>query len=57
MTLSAYLGEATGDSKYISAAMLSANWVRDLNMKDNLVLDTIHANDCSRSPDNWRVYD
>ncbi|KAL1701073.1 glycoside hydrolase family 76 protein [Schizophyllum commune] len=53
MTLSAYLGEATGDSKYISAAMLSANWVRDLNMKDNLVLDTIHANDCSRSPDNW----
>ncbi|KAL1747741.1 glycoside hydrolase family 76 protein [Schizophyllum fasciatum] len=53
MTLSAFLGEATGDAKYITAAMLSANWVRDLNMKDNLVLDTIHTTDCSRSPDNW----
>ncbi|TRM68594.1 glycoside hydrolase family 76 protein [Schizophyllum amplum] len=53
-TLSAFLGEATGESRFIDAAIRSANWIKNVNMNsDYLVLDTVHATDCTRSPDNW----
>ncbi|KAL1745407.1 glycoside hydrolase family 76 protein [Schizophyllum fasciatum] len=51
MTLSAYLGEATGDDKYIKAAEKSLSWIRNINMKDNLALDGISAKDCKRGAD------
>ena len=51
MTLSAYLGEATGDDKYIKAAEKSLAWIRNINMKDNLALDSITAKDCKHGAD------
>ncbi|KAL1701696.1 glycoside hydrolase family 76 protein [Schizophyllum commune] len=51
MTLSAYLGEATGDDKYIKAAEKSLSWIRNINMKDNLALDSITAKDCKHGAD------
>ena len=54
MTLSAYLGEATGDDKYIKAAEKSLAWIRNINMKDNLALDSITAKDCKHGAD-WYV--
>lgn len=54
LTLSAYLAQAKGDSKYTNAAIAASNWIRNANTNaNNIVLDTIHAKDCSRSPDNW----
>ncbi|KAF8906113.1 glycoside hydrolase family 76 protein [Mucidula mucida] len=54
LTLSAFLGEATGDSKYTNAAIASANWIKNLNINsDGIVLDSVNAHDCSRSPANW----
>ncbi|CAE6509828.1 unnamed protein product [Rhizoctonia solani] len=54
MTLSAYLAEATGDSKYTNAAILSAYWIRNHQYQTStrLVLDSINAGDCSTSDDN-----
>ncbi|EGN95060.1 hypothetical protein SERLA73DRAFT_187349 [Serpula lacrymans var. lacrymans S7.3] len=50
MTLSAFLGEATGDSTYTTAAELSATWIQNVNLNsDYLALDTVDAQDCSRS--------
>ncbi|KAF9461512.1 endo-1,6-alpha-mannosidase [Collybia nuda] len=51
--LSAYLAEITKDAKYTNAAILSANWLRSHNLNGNIVLDTVNAHDCSRSPANW----
>ncbi|KAK7046403.1 glycoside hydrolase family 76 protein [Favolaschia claudopus] len=54
LTLSAFLAEYTQDSKYTSAAIQSAEWMRSHQIRsDNLLLDSILATDCSRSPDNW----
>jgi len=53
-SLSAYLAEATGDSKYTNAAMLSATWMRNHNLNsNNIALDTESGADCSRSPSTW----
>ncbi|KAF9564880.1 hypothetical protein CPC08DRAFT_218746 [Agrocybe pediades] len=54
MTLSAYLAEATGDSKYTNAAILSATWMKNHNLNSNFIaLDTESGADCSRSPASW----
>ncbi|KDN48784.1 hypothetical protein RSAG8_02771, partial [Rhizoctonia solani AG-8 WAC10335] len=55
MTLSAYLAEATGDSKYTNAAILSANWIRNHRYQTStkIVLDSINAADCSTSADDF----
>ncbi|KAL1742763.1 glycoside hydrolase family 76 protein [Schizophyllum fasciatum] len=54
LTLSAYLAEATGDGKYKDAALRSANWIKTLNMRDDyVVLDSVHTQDCTRSPADW----
>ncbi|KII85643.1 hypothetical protein PLICRDRAFT_178686 [Plicaturopsis crispa FD-325 SS-3] len=51
VALSAYLAEVTGDSKYTNAAILSATWIKAHNLNsDYLVLDTVNAQDCSKSP-------
>ncbi|KIJ65237.1 hypothetical protein HYDPIDRAFT_111167 [Hydnomerulius pinastri MD-312] len=54
LTLSAYLAEATHNSTYQDSAIAAATWMKTLNMNsDGLALDTINANDCSRSPPTW----
>ncbi|KAJ7114063.1 endo-1,6-alpha-mannosidase [Mycena epipterygia] len=54
ITLSSFLAEYTGDSKYTAAAILSANWIKAHNINANdLVLDTVNAFDCSTSPSTW----
>ncbi|KAG6846667.1 hypothetical protein H0H93_012549, partial [Arthromyces matolae] len=53
MTLSANLAKITKNSKYTDAAIASAEWIQKLNMKNGIVLDSINAHDCSRSPANW----
>jgi len=54
VTLSAFLNEATGDSKYTDAAILSANWIKNLNLNsDDIVLDTVNGHDCTRSSSTW----
>jgi len=54
MTLSAYLAEFTGEAKYTNAAILSAQWIKNVNLNSkDIALDTIHATDCSRSPSSW----
>ncbi|KAF8604641.1 endo-1,6-alpha-mannosidase [Ceratobasidium sp. AG-I] len=55
MTLSAYLAEATGDSKYTAAAILSANWIKNhrYQTSTHLVLDSLNAVDCSTSADSF----
>lgn len=54
-SLSAYLAEATGDSKYTTAAILSANWIKNHRYQTStqLVLDSINAVDCSVSADDF----
>lgn len=50
-SLSAFLAEITGDSKYTNAAITSANWMKAHNLNsNNLALDTVNAHDCSTSP-------
>jgi len=53
VTLSAFLAEITRDEKYKNAAILSADWIKAHNVKNNVVLDTVYAHDCSRSPSSW----
>ncbi|XP_006462232.1 hypothetical protein AGABI2DRAFT_206494 [Agaricus bisporus var. bisporus H97] len=54
ITTSALLAEITGDRKYTDAAILSAQWIRNHNINSNrIVLDTVDARDCSRSPASW----
>ncbi|KIJ65236.1 hypothetical protein HYDPIDRAFT_111166 [Hydnomerulius pinastri MD-312] len=49
--LSAYLAELTGNCTYTDSAIAAATWMQTLNMNsDGIALDTINANDCSRSP-------
>ncbi|EIW78460.1 hypothetical protein CONPUDRAFT_145683 [Coniophora puteana RWD-64-598 SS2] len=51
-TLGAYLGEATGDSSYTTAAAASANWIKNANTNSaGLPLDTINGNNCQVT--NW----
>ena len=53
-SLSGYLAEATGNPSYTNAALLSANWIKNVNLNSNdIVLDTVSGADCSRSPSNW----
>ena len=53
-SLSAYLAEVTGDSSYTTAALLSANWIKNVNINSNdIVLDGLSGATCSRSPSNW----
>lgn len=52
-SLSAFLAEATGDSKYTNAAITSANWIKNVNMANGLVLDSVDANTCGRSAASW----
>lgn len=51
--MSAFLAEITKDEKYMNAAVLSAGWIKAHNVKNNVVLDTVSAHDCSRSPSSW----
>ncbi|KAJ6485521.1 endo-1,6-alpha-mannosidase [Mycena sanguinolenta] len=54
ITLSAFLAEYTGNATYTQAAILSANWIKNHNINANdLVLDTVDAQDCSTSPASW----
>ncbi|KAI0717506.1 glycoside hydrolase family 76 protein [Cerioporus squamosus] len=54
LTLSAYLAKETGQSQYTNAAIAASNWIRNANTNaNNIVLDTIHAKDCSRSAASW----
>ncbi|KAF8327335.1 endo-1,6-alpha-mannosidase [Amanita rubescens] len=54
MTLSAYLAEYTGEAKYTEAAILSAQWIKNVNLNSkHIALDFINADDCSRSPSSW----
>ncbi|KAF7371137.1 Glycoside hydrolase family 76 protein [Mycena sanguinolenta] len=54
LTLSAFLAEYTGNATYTQAAILSANWIKNHNINANdLVLDTVDAQDCSTSPATW----
>ncbi|KAJ7588251.1 endo-1,6-alpha-mannosidase [Mycena floridula] len=54
LTLSAFLAETTGDAKYTNAAVAAANWMESLQINSaNLILDTVNAADCSRSPSTW----
>ncbi|KAG1745167.1 endo-1,6-alpha-mannosidase [Suillus lakei] len=52
--LSAYLASTTRNSTYTNAAILSANFIKTTNMNsEDLVLDTINAQDCTRSSSSW----
>jgi predicted alpha-1,6-mannanase (GH76 family) len=51
--LSAFLAEITKDNKYTNAAILSANWIKAHTVNNGIVLDTVYAHDCSRSPSSW----
>jgi len=54
VTLSAFLAEITGDAKYKNAAIAAATWMKSLQISSaNLVLDTVNAHDCTRSPSTW----
>ncbi|OAX42321.1 endo-1,6-alpha-mannosidase [Rhizopogon vinicolor AM-OR11-026] len=54
VALSAYLASATGNITYNNAAILSANFIKTTNMNSGgLVLDSIDAQDCTRSPSDW----
>ncbi|RDB23898.1 hypothetical protein Hypma_008896 [Hypsizygus marmoreus] len=53
ITVSAFLAEITKDARYKNAAILSANWVKAHNLNGNIVLDSVNAHDCSRSPSTW----
>lgn len=56
VTLSAFLAEATGDSTYTNAAILSANWMKAHTLNtDYLVLDTMEANSCTPAPVNVQL--
>jgi hypothetical protein len=53
-SLSAYLAQEKGDAKFKDAAISAGNWIRTANKRaDGLVLDTIHGDDCERSPPNF----
>lgn len=53
-SLSAYLAEVTGNPSYTAAALLSANWIKNVNLNSNdIVLDSVSGADCSRSASNW----
>ncbi|KAK0203181.1 endo-1,6-alpha-mannosidase [Desarmillaria ectypa] len=52
--LSAFLADITGDSKYTNAAIQSAKWIQALQINgDGILLDSLNAHDCSRSPATW----
>ncbi|KAI0750298.1 hypothetical protein C8Q80DRAFT_1353554 [Daedaleopsis nitida] len=54
MALSAYLAQQSGSATYQNAATAAGNWIKNANKNAaGLVLDTIHPNDCSRSPADW----
>jgi hypothetical protein len=54
MAMSAYLAQATGDSKYTTAAYAAGNWIKNANKNSaGLVLDTINGQDCTRSDPGW----
>ncbi|KAJ8592414.1 endo-1,6-alpha-mannosidase [Rhizopogon salebrosus TDB-379] len=54
LILSAYLASATGNITYKNAAILSANFINTTNMNSgDLVLDTVDAQDCTRSSSSW----
>ncbi|KAJ7595418.1 endo-1,6-alpha-mannosidase [Mycena floridula] len=54
LTLSAFLGEATGDAKYTNAAIAAASWIKRLQISPaNIILDSVNAKDCGRSPAGW----
>lgn len=55
LTLSAYLASASGGSAtYLNPAIAAATWIKNHNLNsNNIVLDTVNAHDCSKSPDSW----
>ncbi|KAK0488498.1 endo-1,6-alpha-mannosidase [Armillaria novae-zelandiae] len=54
ITLSAFLADITGDSKYTNAAIQSARWMQTLQINSNgILLDSLNDHDCSRSPSTW----
>ncbi|KAG7448744.1 endo-1,6-alpha-mannosidase [Guyanagaster necrorhizus] len=54
ITLSAFLADITGDSKYTDAAIQSAQWIQALQINDDgILLDSLNGNNCSRSPATW----
>lgn len=56
LTLSAYLAEASGGSKtYLDPAIAAAKWIKTHNINsNNIILDSVNAHDCGRSPADWR---
>ncbi|KAG2341871.1 endo-1,6-alpha-mannosidase [Suillus weaverae] len=54
IVLSAHLAATTRNSTYTHAAILSATFIKATNMNSgDLVLDTINAQDCTRSSSSW----
>ncbi|KAJ3812220.1 endo-1,6-alpha-mannosidase [Lentinula aff. lateritia] len=52
--LSAFLAETTDDTTYTNAAILSAEWIQNLQINaDGIILDTVDGADCTRSPATW----
>ncbi|KAJ3977497.1 endo-1,6-alpha-mannosidase [Lentinula raphanica] len=53
-TLSAFLAETTSNATYKNAAILSAQWIQNLQISDSgIVLDGVNAVDCTRTPASW----
>ncbi|KAJ3760171.1 endo-1,6-alpha-mannosidase [Lentinula raphanica] len=52
--LSAFLAETTSNATYKNAAILSAQWIENLQISDSgIVLDGVNAVDCTRTPASW----
>ncbi|KAJ3823561.1 endo-1,6-alpha-mannosidase [Lentinula raphanica] len=52
--LSAFLAETTSNATYKNAAILSAQWIQNLQISDSgIVLDGVNAVDCTRTPASW----
>ena len=52
--LSAYLAEATKETKYKNAAIRSAKWIKaHMISPNNVVLDSLNGASCARSASSW----
>ncbi|KAJ3992205.1 endo-1,6-alpha-mannosidase [Lentinula boryana] len=53
-TLSAYLAETTSNATYTNAAILSAQWIQNLQINENgIILDGVSGEDCTRTAASW----
>lgn len=54
MTLGGYLAQSQKDAKFKDASLSAMNWVKTALKDDKgIIRDTIHADDCERSPANF----